>query len=156
MHFLYFFRKYHLISKKIFQVDEFGESILSGDKRYEKKTPKESSLNKDISKILVTVDELNIIKSYWVKEKDDDLSQVNTKDKEGGIAFKINYWIRNKAIEAVGLEIRSMKKKAYEYSTDELTKMIEKEEEKMIKKGGWKALKMAALSTLGLSWLPFV
>ena len=49
-----------------------------------------------------------------------------------------------------------MKKKAYEYSKDELVKMIEIEENKMIEKGGWKALRMAALSTLGLSWLPFI
>jgi hypothetical protein len=34
--------------------------------------------------------------------------------------------------------------------------MIEKEENKMIKKGGWKALRIAALSTLGLGWLPFL
>jgi len=34
--------------------------------------------------------------------------------------------------------------------------MIEGEEEKLVKKGGWKALKVAALSSLGLSWLPFI
>ena len=49
-----------------------------------------------------------------------------------------------------------MKKKAYEYSKDELMRMIKEEENKQIKKGGWKALRMAALSSLGLSWLPFI
>ncbi len=34
--------------------------------------------------------------------------------------------------------------------------MIEKEENKIIKKGGWRAVRVAALSTLGLSWLPFI
>ena len=34
--------------------------------------------------------------------------------------------------------------------------MIEKEERKLIKKGSWKALKVAAFSSLGLSWLPFI
>ena len=38
----------------------------------------------------------------------------------------------------------------------ELINMIEKEENKLVKKGGWKALKVAALSSLGLSWLPFI
>ena len=28
--------------------------------------------------------------------------------------------------------------------------------DKLVKKGGWKALKVAALSSLGLSWLPFI
>jgi len=35
-------------------------------------------------------------------------------------------------------------------------RMIETEENKMIKKGGWKAVRVAALSTLGLGWLPFL
>jgi len=73
-----------------------------------------------------------------------------------GVEMKIKSWLRDKAIDAVGLEIRSMKKKAYEYSKDELMDMIKKEESKLIKKGGWKAVRMAALSTLGLSWLPFI
>ena len=77
-------------------------------------------------------------------------------ESEESIEFKIKSWIRDKAIAAVGLEIRSMKKKAYEYSKDELMGMIEEEENKMIKKGGWKALRVAALSTLGLGWLPFI
>ena len=38
----------------------------------------------------------------------------------------------------------------------ELMNMIEQEENKLVKKGGWKALKVAALSSLGLSWLPFI
>ena len=75
---------------------------------------------------------------------------------DGSIELSIKSWLRDKAIDAVGLEIRSMKKKAYEYSKDELMDMIEKEESKLIKKGGWKAVRMAALSTLGLSWLPFI
>ena len=82
--------------------------------------------------------------------------QLNLKEGEKGIEFKINSWLRDKAIDAVGLEIRTMKKKAYEYSKDELLGMIEGQEEKLVKKGGWKALKVAALSSLGLSWLPFI
>ena len=49
-----------------------------------------------------------------------------------------------------------MKKKAYEYSKKELMNMVEKEEDKLIKKGSWKALRIAAYSSLGLSWLPFI
>ena len=69
--------------------------------------------------------------------------QLNLKEGEKGIELKINSWLRDKAIDAVGLEIRTMKKKAYEYSKDELLSMIEEEEEKLVKKGGWKALKVA-------------
>ena len=75
---------------------------------------------------------------------------------EDTIEFKINSWLRNKAIDAVGLEIRSMKKKAYEYSEDELMRMIKAEENKAIEKGGWKAVRIAALSALGLPFLGFL
>ena len=74
---------------------------------------------------------------------------------EETIEFKINSWLRNKAIDAVGLEIRNMKKKAYEYSKEELMEMIKVEESKIKRKMTWKGLRIAALSSLGLSWLPF-
>ena len=138
------------------QVNEFGEMIFSSDKRYEKTIPKSENLKKNKSKILVTVNKYNMPVTYWVKDNDGDLIQVNLKEEDVGVEMKIKSWLRNKAIDVVSLEIRSMKKKAYEYSKDELMEMIEKEESKLIKKGGWKAVRMAALSTLGLSWLPFI
>ena len=49
-----------------------------------------------------------------------------------------------------------MKKKAYEYSKNELMELIEAEENKIVKENGLKAIKVAALSALGLSWLPFI
>ena len=99
----------------------------------------------------------NVYYTWWKEDKNGELIQVNiTKEEDAGVEFKIKSWLRNKAIDAVGLEIRSMKKKAYEYSKDELMKMIEEEENKLIKKGGWKAVRVAALSTLGLGWLPFI
>ena len=49
-----------------------------------------------------------------------------------------------------------MKKKAYEYSEDELEKMIIEQENIIIKKKGWKAVRMVALSSLGLGFLPFI
>ena len=138
------------------QVNEFGEMIFSSDKRYEKTIPKSENLKKNKSKILVTVNKYNMPITYWVKDNEGDLIQVNLKEEDVGVEMKIKSWLRNKAIDAVGLEIRSMKKKAYEYSKDELMKMIEEEENKLIKKGGWKAVRVAALSTLGLGWLPFI
>ena len=141
---------------KLMQVNEFGEMIFSSDEKYEKIIPKETSLKKNESKILVTLNKYKIPVTYWVKDKNDELFQLNLKEGEKGIEHKINSWLRDKAIDAVGLEIRTMKKKAYEYSKDELLSMIEGEEEKLVKKGGWKALKVAALSSLGLSWLPFI
>ena len=141
---------------KLMQVNEFGEMIFSSDERYEKIIPQEKSLKKNQSKILVTLNKYKIPVTYWVKDKSGELIQLNLKEEEKGVEFKINSWLRDKAIDAVGLEIRSMKKKAYEYSKEELMNMIEEEEDKLVKKGGWKALKVAALSSLGLSWLPFI
>ena len=138
------------------QVNEFGEMIFSSDKRFEKTIPKSENLKKNKSKILVTVNKYNMPVTYWVRDNEGDLIQVNLKKEDEGVEMKIKSWLRDKAIDAVGLEIRSMKKKAYEYSKDELMDMIKKEESKLIKKGGWKAVRMAALSTLGLSWLPFI
>ncbi|RZO49533.1 MAG: hypothetical protein EVA76_01580 [Candidatus Pelagibacterales bacterium] len=69
------------------------------------------------------------------------------------IELTVKSWLRDKAIGAVSLEISSMKKKAYEYSKEELMRMIEAEENKVIKKGGWKAVRVAALSALGLPFL---
>ena len=54
------------------------------------------------------------------------------------------------------IKIRNMKKKAYEYSHEELKNMIEAEENKLIKKGGWKAIRVAAMTALGISWVPFL
>ena len=50
----------------------------------------------------------------------------------------------------------TMKKKAYEYSKEELLEMIKVEENKLIKSGGLKALKVAFFSSIGLSWVPFI
>ena len=143
---------------ELMQVNDFGGIIYSGDECYEKNIPKESTLKKNKSKILVTVNKYNMPITYWVKDNTGDLIQVNIKEEEGegGIEFKIKSWLRDKAIGAVGLEIRSMKKKAYEYSKDELMSMIEKEENKLIKKGGWKAVRLAAYSALGLPFLGFL
>ena len=141
---------------KLMQVNEFGEVIFSGDKRYEKKIPNEKILKKNKSKILVTLNKYKIPVTYWVKDKKGELFQLNLKKEEKGVEFKIKSWLRDKAIDSVGLEIRSMKKKAYEYSKKELINMVKKEENKLIRKGGWKAIKVAAFSSLGLSWLPFI
>ena len=142
------------------QVNAYQEGLDDDDEDYQFNVPKESSLKKYKTDVKFYLEEKGKDMDYvtwWVEDKNGELIQVNTtKEGEGGIEFKIKSWLRNKAIDAVGLEIRSMKKKAYEYSKDELMSMIEIEENKMIKKGGWKALRMAALSTLGLSWLPFL
>ena len=146
------------IREEFIQVDEFGQFIDQNDPRYLSKIPSEKNLKKNRSKIFVTVNEHNIIKDYWIRDVNENLVQINLKEKKGSLDIEhiIKSWIRNKAIDSVGLEIRSMKKKAYEYSKDELIKLIEAEENKLIKKGGWKALKIAAMSALGISWLPFI
>ena len=142
------------------QVNEYQQILDDDDEDYQFNVPKESSLKKYKTDVKVHIEEKGEDMDYvtwWVEDKNGELIQVNTtKEGEGGIEFKIKSWLRNKAIDVVSLEIRSMKKNAYEYSKDELMGMIEKEENKLIKKGGWKALRVAALSSLGLSWLPFI
>ena len=142
------------------QVNEYQQILDDDDEDYQFNVPKESSLKKYKTDVKVHIEEKGEDMDYvtwWVEDKNGELIQVNTtKESEGGIEFKIKSWLRDKAIGAVGLEIRSMKKKAYEYSKDELMSMIEIEENKMIKKGGWKALRIAALSTLGLPFLGFL
>ena len=143
-------------SGRIVQVNEYGELIYSGDERYEKKIPEITNLKKFKTTVKIYRDKhITDLVSWWIKDENNNLIQVNTKD-DVGIEFKIKSWLRDKAIDVVGLEIRSMKKNAYEYSKDELMRMIKEEENKLIKKGGWKALRVAALSSLGLSWLPFI
>jgi len=142
------------------QVNEYKVGLDDDDEDYQFNAPKESILKKYKTDVKVYIEEKGKDMDYvtwWVEDKNGELIQVNTtKEGEGGIEFKIKSWLRNKAIDAVGLEIRSMKKKAYEYSKDELVKMIEIEENKMIEKGVWKALRMAAYSALGLPFLGFL
>ena len=142
------------------QVDEYKVGLDDDDEDYQFDAPKESILKKYKTDVKVYIEEKGKDMDYvtwWVEDKNGELIQVNTtKEGEGGIEFKIKSWLRDKAIDAVGLEIRSMKKKAYEYSKDELMCMIEIEENKMIEKGGLKALRMAAFSALGLPFLGFL
>ena len=142
------------------QVNEYKVGLDDDDEDYQFNAPKESILKKYKTDVKVYIEEKGKDMDYvtwWVEDKNGELIQVNTtKEGEGGIEFKIKSWLRNKAIDVVGLEIRSMKKKAHEYSKDELMCMIEIEENKMIEKGGWKALRMAAYSALGLPFLGFL
>ena len=142
------------------QVNAYKEELADDDEDYQSDVPKESSLKKYKTDVKVYIEEKGKDMDYvtwWVEDKNGELIQDNTtKEGEGGIEFKIKSWLRDKAIDAVGLEIRSMKKKAYEYSKDELMCMIEIEENKMIEKGGLKALRMAAFSALGLPFLGFL
>ena len=143
------------------QVNEYREPLETDDEDYQLNIPKKSSLKKYETDVTIHVEEEDedgtAYVTWWKEDENGEVIQVNnTKEDEAGIKFKVKSWLRNKAIDAVSLEIRSMKKKAYEYSEDELMRMIEAEENKMIKKGGWKAVRVAALSTLGLGWLPFI
>jgi len=115
---------------KLVQIDFSGKEIIKKEDILNLK--KDNSGNLSITRIINSVSET-----------------------EETIEFKINSWLRNKAIDAVGLEIRNMKKKAYEYSKEELMEMIKVEESKIKRKMTWKGLRIAALSSLGLSWLPF-
>jgi len=150
------------IKGTLLQSNKYGDLIEVGDEGYDidgdDVKPKKSSLKKYDGNVRVVTNEYNIPISYWEKSENGNLVEVNNAKKADALSIEqeVKAWVRNKAIDAVGLEIRSMKKKVYEYSKEELMNMIQDEENKLIKKGGWKALKVAALSSLGLSWLPFI
>ena len=135
---------------RLTQVNQLGEVVFSGDKDFKKKIPLESSLKKNKSKILVTLNKYNIPMSWWFKDKNNELIQINIKDKDPNTKLRIKAWLRNKAIDVVSLEIRTMKKKAYEYTNKELEKMIKTEEKKQKNKWIKKGLRIGALATLGL------
>ena len=141
---------------KLMQVNEFGEVVLSGDEHFEKNIPEITSLKKFKTKVKIFRDKNmpNELFSWWVKDENNNLIQVNAKDDEG-IKFSIKSWLRNKAIDNVGLEIRSMKRKAYEYSKEKLEEMIKEEEKKIIKKKGWLGIRAAAV-LMGFGYIPFI
>ena len=143
------------IDGKLVQVNQLGEVIFSGDKDYLKEIPIELSLKKNHSKILVTINKYKAPISWWVKNLDGELIQINIKDKDPDTMLRLKSLLRNQAIDIVGLEIRSMKKKAYEYSKNELEKMIKEEEKKIIKKKGWMGIRILA-ATMGIGFVPFV
>ena len=70
------------INGKLTQVNQLGEVVFSGDKDFEKKTPLESSLKKNKSKILVTLNKYNIPVTWWFKDKSNELIQINIKEKD--------------------------------------------------------------------------
>jgi len=143
------------IDGKLVQVNQLGEVVFSGDKDYLKEIPIESSLKKNQSKILVTINKYKAPISWWVKNLDGELIQINIKDKDPDTMLRLKSLLRNQAIDIVGLEIRSMKKKAYEYSKNELEKMIKEEEKKIIKKKGWMGIRILA-ATMGIGFVPFI
>ena len=148
------------ITGTLLQANKYGQLIEVGDEGYDidgdDVKPKKSSLKKYDGNIRVVTNEHNIPISYWEKSENGKLVEVNnSKEEATSLEFKVKIWLRNKAIEVVGLEIRSMKKKAYEYSKDELMSMIEIEEKKIITKKGWQGVRLAA-AAMGLGFLPFI
>ena len=145
------------MDSEIVQVSQYGVRLDEDDEDYQDEIPKTSKLREYKTDVKIFVEEERddiLICTWWKENEQGQLTQVNLE--EEGIKFKIQSKLRDKAIEAVSFEIRTMKKKAYEYSTDELLKMIKAEEKKLIKKGVMKTIRISVMSALGLSWLPFV
>lgn len=148
-----------LTEPKYTQVNEFRQSIETDDENYQLNVPKKNSLKQFKTDVKVHIEEETeetFVCTWWKENENGKLIQVNRTNETESIKFKLKSWLRNKAIDVVSLEIRTMKKKAYEYSSDELEKMIKEEEDKIKEKGAFKALRIAAFSTLGLGWLPFL
>jgi len=145
------------MDSELVQVNQYGVRLDEVDKDYQDEIPNTSNLRKYKTDVKIFVEEERddiLICTWWKENEHGQLTQVNLE--EEGIKFKMQSMLRDKAIEVVSFEIRSMKKKAYEYSTEELLEMIKAEERKLIKKGVMKSIRISVMSLLGLSWLPFV
>ena len=140
-----------LTEPKFTQVNEYSEGIDTDDEDYQLNIPKINTLKKFETNVKLHVEEEteDAIFYTWWQNKNGKLIQVNRTDEIESVTFKLESWLRNQAIDVVGLEIRSMKKKAYEYSSKQLEKMIIDEEDKIIKKKGWKGIKIAAALMIG-------
>ena len=148
-----------LTEPKYTQVTEYREQLDEYDEDYQSNIPKKSSLKEYKTDAKIHVEEEGEDGDYctwWKENENGELIQVNkTKEEDAGVQFKIKSWLRNKAIDAVGLEIRNMNKKAYEYSKGKLEKMIKEEEMKIMKKKGLFGLRATA-AILGFGYLPFL
>jgi len=145
------------MDSELVQVNQYGVRLDEVDKDYQDEIPNTSNLREYKTDVKIFVEEERddiLICTWWKENEHGQLTQVNLE--EEGIKFKMQSMLRDKAIEVVSFEIRSMKKKAYEYSTEELLEMIKAEERKLIKKGVMKSIRISVMSLLGLSWLPFV
>jgi len=143
------------IEGELRQVNQLGELIFSSDKDFDKEIPNEKSLKKNKSKLLVTINKYKIPTSWWTRNKEGELVQINIKNKDPDTMLHLKSLLRNQAIDIVSLEIRSMKKKAHEYSHEELEKMIKLEEKNIIKKKGWQGIRILA-ATMGIGYVPFI
>jgi len=143
------------VEGKLRQVNQLGELIFSSDKDFDKEIPSEKSLKKNKSKLLVTINKYKIPTSWWTRNKEGELVQINIKNKDPDTMLHLKSLLRNQAIDIVSLEIRSMKKKAHEYAHEELEKMIKLEEKNIIKKKGWQGIRILA-ATMGIGYVPFI
>ena len=99
------------VEGKLRQVNQLGELIFSSDKDFDKEIPNEKSLKKSRSKLLVTINKYKIPTSWWIRNKEGELVQINIKNKDPDTMLHLKSLLRNQAIDIVSLEIRSMKKK---------------------------------------------
>ena len=140
---------------RIVQVNQYGELVFSSNDEYQRDTPIKSLLKKYKTDVRFHRDEhIEDHVTWWTEDKNGELVQVNIKKGDVGFTFKIKSWLRDEAINHVGLEIRSLKSKAYKYSKEELLEMIEEEEGKIIRKHGWKWAKRAAMIYFGVGFIP--
>ena len=138
------------------QVNEYREALESDNKDFQLNKPKKSSLKEYETDILIHVEEEGddgtSYVTWWKEDENGELTQVN-KSKQS-VGFKMKAWLRKEAINAVKLEINTMKKRAYEYEKEELLQMIEKEEKKIKIKLGKKWFRRLAFATLGIGFIP--
>jgi len=149
-----------LTKPKYTQVNEFRQNLDTDHEDYQLNIPKKSSLKKFKTNIKVNIEEEeengDSIVTWWDEDENGKLVQVNLSEEGESVKFKMKAWLRKEAINAVKLEINTMKKRAYEYEKEELLQMIEKEEKKIKIKLGKKWFRRLAFTTLGLGWLPFI
>lgn len=139
------------------EVDEYG-LYQSGSNQ-----PK-TKLHSLDTKFFVRRNKFEVPVEWFVEEKNGEYKKVKSNlskktsmlkedDEWQGFEFEIKSYVRDEAIKKLSLEMKKMKKKAHEYKTEELKKLIEEKESEIIKDYGWKAIRTAALASLGLGFI---
>ena len=96
---------------------------------------------------------------WWIKNSNNKLIRIYNKEEkksikveETSLTFIIDSWIRDEAIKLVSAEMRTVKKRPYEYKTEEIEKLIKDKEKEIKRKNTWKAIRTLVLASLGLNF----
>lgn len=124
-----------------------------------KSKPNLKKLQKFDTNFYVVLNKYKWPTQWWIKDSNKKLIRIYNKEEkksikveETSLTFIIDSWIRNEAIKLVSAEMRTVKKRPYEYKTEEIEKLIKDKEKEIIRKNTWKAIRTLVFASLGLNF----